>query len=67
MKLLEAKRCIRCLYTKATLWSGHVMLDGESITAGWCKPCYAMQQTIAPGSGFVGHYKKKMGTRRFRA
>ena len=53
---IRTKICVYCLKRPATVWSGHLLRKGKGITAGWCSRCPRLAQ------GFVGHWRKKMGT-----
>ena len=51
---MKTTNCVRCV-KKAKLWSGHILIDGEEVTAGWCgMHCLNYQ-------GFKGQYTDKMG------
>lgn len=55
----ETKNCVYC-GNAAKFWSCHVIVGktGEKLVAGWCS------QGCRDALGFVGHYKKWMGTRK---
>lgn len=51
----QTKKCVRCLKKPAKFWTGHVLVNGEHILAGWCgKRCRDTE-------GFRGHFRGVMG------
>jgi hypothetical protein len=65
---LSAENCVRCM-TKAKLHSGHVVKDGEVVTAGWCSDECAdkIAQVVSPtGAGCVGQWHPALGLQRDR-
>lgn len=54
---MQTKNCVRC-FKPAKIWTGHVVIDGVKITAGWCS------DKCLNTKGFLGQYINKMGLMR---